>query len=420
MEDNQKIEKLIAETKQIVASAENSRKNRGSDFNIFSILGVETKEIKICMFLYELLLPRGKHGAGSIYLKAFVENVLGLHGFSQTDFDNAIITKEELIDNDRRIDILIRIGKSAFPIEVKIYAEDQEKQCIDYYNYCSRKYNSYTVIYYLTLDKHMPSKSSIGQLSVAENLILISFDDEILNWLEEIISMPETQQRQAVKELINQFRDTLLKLTNRNIKDINMNLKSIINTPEEFRIAQVIANGVDSIKAEMMIKCFKYIEDYIEERSKGTIKPIHSDYVEKAYSFYNKQSSNWPALCYRLTKHDPSPTRDLIMRIEIQEHLYYGVTNWDDKEKKNPKGTDDDYVNNYVKSHAGDSWSWTKKKDDRWYFWKYLGVDGKGPNFRLCDETFAKLLVVDEFETEMKAACSEIERFLVNWGMLKG
>lgn len=410
------VTKLIDEAKKIVSDVETLRNRNGSDFNIFSVLGVENKEVRICMFLHELLLPKGSHGAGSVYLKAFVEKVLGLNGFIKSDYDNAIVTKEELIDNDRRIDLLIRIGKRAFPIEVKINADDQEEQCVDYYNYCTSRYDSNTVIYYLTLDKHLPSSSSIGTLSVSENLIPIAFDDEILDWLDVIISLSETDQRPAVKELINQFRDILLKLTNKNTKDINMNLISVITTPEDFKAAQAIANGIDSIKSEMMIRCFKYIEDFIDKRSGGIIKPIYSNYVERANSFYNQNSTTWPSLCYRLVRHDPSPDKDLIMRIEIDHRLYYGVTNWDDKEKKHPKGTDDILVQDYIEAHAGDSW--VAKKTDWWYFWKFLGVDGNGINFRACDNTFDKLFDEAEFEKEMKAACMEIERFLVNWEML--
>jgi len=416
MSDNVPITKLIEETKRIVADVEALRKRNGSDFNIFSVLGVENKEVRICMFLHELLLPRGSHGAGSLYLKAFVENVLGQKGFCQSDYDNAIITKEELIDNDRRIDLLIRLGKRAFPIEVKINADDQEEQCCDYYNYCTGKYDPNTVIYYLTLDKHLPSTSSIGKLSLNETLIPISFDDEVLDWLDLIVSFPETEQRLAVKELVNQFRDTLLKLTNRNTKDINMSLKSVINTPEDFKAAQAIANGIDSIKSEMMIRCFKYIEDFIDERSGGTIKPIYSNYVERANSFYNQNSTTWPALCYRLVRHDPSPDKDLIMRIEIGLCLYYGVTNWDDKEKTHPEGTDDVLIQDYIEAHAGDCW--TAKRTKWWYFWKSLGVDGNGINFRACDNTFDQLFDEVEFEKEMEAACKEIEKFLINWGMI--
>ena len=95
MSDNVMVTKLIDEAKKIVSDVETLRNRNGSDFNIFSVLGVENKDVRICMFLHELLLPKGSHGAGSVYLKAFVEKVLGLNGFIKSDYDNAIVTKEE-------------------------------------------------------------------------------------------------------------------------------------------------------------------------------------------------------------------------------------------------------------------------------------------------------------------------------------
>lgn len=56
--------------------------------------------------------------------------------------DQAIVTAEYAIDDERRIDI--EIGSYFLPIEVKIYAADQKSQCFDYYQYakeemCRRK-----------------------------------------------------------------------------------------------------------------------------------------------------------------------------------------------------------------------------------------------------------------------------------------
>ena len=40
--------------------------------------------------------------------------------------DQAIVTAEYAIDDERRIDIVIEIGSHFLPIEVKIYAADQK------------------------------------------------------------------------------------------------------------------------------------------------------------------------------------------------------------------------------------------------------------------------------------------------------
>ena len=45
------------------------------------------------------------------------------------------VTKEFVIDNERRIDIVIQNSRFFIPIEVKIYAGEQEGQCYDYFQY---------------------------------------------------------------------------------------------------------------------------------------------------------------------------------------------------------------------------------------------------------------------------------------------
>ena len=49
----------------------------GENFNIFSILNLETDEVNThCRLLYELLSPNGCHGMGDRFLRAFFEIVL--------------------------------------------------------------------------------------------------------------------------------------------------------------------------------------------------------------------------------------------------------------------------------------------------------------------------------------------------------
>ena len=51
--------------------------NPGENFNIFSVLGMETDEVNThCRLLYELLSPNGSHGMNDQFLLAFFEIVL--------------------------------------------------------------------------------------------------------------------------------------------------------------------------------------------------------------------------------------------------------------------------------------------------------------------------------------------------------
>ena len=49
-----------------VHAKEEEKRARGENFNIFSILGIETREVYICKMLGALLSPQGGHDAGAI------------------------------------------------------------------------------------------------------------------------------------------------------------------------------------------------------------------------------------------------------------------------------------------------------------------------------------------------------------------
>ena len=98
-----------------------------------------------------LINPKGSHYQGYTYLKMFVEEVLNMK-FNDYDYKKAVVKREYVICNGRRVDLVIEIADKVIPIEVKIYAKDQENQCYDYYKYCAKNSN----VFYLTLRGGMP------------------------------------------------------------------------------------------------------------------------------------------------------------------------------------------------------------------------------------------------------------------------
>ena len=67
-------DKLIKKVSKILGEADEQRLLRGENFNIFSVLGIESKENKThSAFLCELLNPKGSHMLGGIFLSNFLE-----------------------------------------------------------------------------------------------------------------------------------------------------------------------------------------------------------------------------------------------------------------------------------------------------------------------------------------------------------
>ena len=150
--------KLLNEVKKVVIRNHAESFQQGKEFNIFYIQGIASDEVRVCRFMKELLDPKGSHGQGYIFLRRFMVNVLKTEEhFSDNEYRDARVMQEELIDNGRRIDLVIHIkGNRLFPVEVKIYAADQIDQCFDYY-WFAKASDPAAKVYYLPLDGHEPS-----------------------------------------------------------------------------------------------------------------------------------------------------------------------------------------------------------------------------------------------------------------------
>jgi hypothetical protein len=404
MNEMECMQKLLEEMSVILKNYDEKRHSNSSDFNILQVLGVGSKEVPVCRLFCELLNPHGSHGKGILFLDSFLRNVLKQDMFSEDEMKSAVITKEELIDNDRRIDIFVMIAGRAFPIEVKLYAKDQDRQCVEYYEY-SKRYDAGTVIYYLTLDRHEPSEDSKGNLSLGDNLRLISFADEIVIWLQDCLENNEIRQNMVLQSILEQFLDVINMMTGRNRKEIAMQIQNLIVDKDAFRAANAISMELPAIKARMMKRVFTDIEKKLKEKD---ICTIYADYKERVYGYYEQKGSNWPSLNYIL-----NDEKTLALRIEIDHCLYYGVCNWDDSSKSNPHGLNDDLDRIVAKRVP----KYTGQKTDVFYLWKYLPIDKI--DFRGCNEEYMKLYDAKSYGEMIGKICDEILSFLSEWECAK-
>ena len=182
---------------------ENQYRKTGMAYNIFKVAGISEKEVRICKVLADLLDPKGQHYQGNIYLKLFMDMVANPHIKKLVSFDlsRAKITTEYLINEDRRIDIVIDDGVVFIAIEVKINAGEQEKQLADYAAF-SRKMNTKSgsiPVLFLTPDGRESEDAS------KEDYISISFGKHIIPWLVKCLNLEETDRAAPIREILKQF-----------------------------------------------------------------------------------------------------------------------------------------------------------------------------------------------------------------------
>lgn len=259
---------LLEEACEIVTFFNNKYYQTGEKLNFFSISNTETDEVALCKVIASFLNPDSSHFQGNIFLDLFLELIQ--EDKVQNDEHISVYT-EFVISEKRRIDIIIMSGKRFIPIEVKVHATDQNKQCSDYFEF-SKNYGAKKV-FYLTLDGHSPKDSSKSGLVLGENLITLSFKKEILQWIAKCEILNEIQELFPIKEMLRQFKQNIRKLCDFS-EDIEMEkqiLVKILESKESMQSANEISQIVSKISnSEEIWKNMdfnneaKYFEEFID------------------------------------------------------------------------------------------------------------------------------------------------------------
>ena len=262
----QQIKTLIAQVATLNEKYDAIKRLNGENFNIFSILDMERKEVEThSKFIYELLNPNGSHGQGELFLQLFLSSVLNLPGEDVLDVKREDLTR--YVGRNRRIDFVIKSEEHQIGIEMKIDAGDQEGQLKDYKEELEERCNSIQKpkLYYLTLTGYEAGeKSTKGKLKVEEDYTLISFETDILNWLEECIEKSATIP--SLREGLIHYRNLIKKLTNRLPKEMEEEMERLIRDPKDVEAMQKIAEEYPRLWAKKEKAFWEALREALEER----------------------------------------------------------------------------------------------------------------------------------------------------------
>ena len=257
---------------------------KGENFNLFDIMGMRTDEVKThSAIIAELLNPKGSHDMGAVFLKLFLQklitintqpndkekheyllncNLLNTKIFIERDIGQ--ISEDQTVGG--RIDILLSNDEFEICIENKIYAGDQPFKLRRYHNHLTKKNkteNKKTLLIYLTLDGKSASEESTcisknnegiwlkdesEVLEVNKDYFCISYQTEVLSWLEECHSL--AADKPILRESLKQFILLIRSLTNQATNNVMENeLHQIILT--DIESAENISNKFgDVLKVE--------------------------------------------------------------------------------------------------------------------------------------------------------------------------
>lgn len=263
-----KTKHLLIQVKGLLKSYDKLTQSTGENFNIFSVMGMESNEVKThSAIIGALLNPKGNHGQKDVFLKLFIQICEKNNILLNISTNDAITKIEESVGKINgegteggRIDILVHDTKNhAFVIENKIYAPEQNNQ-IGRYN----KAFPNAPIFYLTLTGDKPK--SAGKLIENVDYFIISYKEHILLWLEECVK--EAVKFPMLREVLNQYINLVKKLT---YQTINTELKmEIINLiKNNFAEAYQIKINYDNAKIKVVEDFWAKLEKELKEKLTG-------------------------------------------------------------------------------------------------------------------------------------------------------
>jgi len=156
------------------------------DFLTFFKIG----ENKVSEILAYFINPNNSHGQGDIFLSLFIEQFY--NGKKELILSNPKIVCEQIILNNRRIDLYVKLKNFTIAIENKIWAEDQPNQLDDYSVFLEKDTNSNYLLLYLTPFGSKPSEYSISKekydkLFAEKKINIISHKNDTLNLIDKWI-----------------------------------------------------------------------------------------------------------------------------------------------------------------------------------------------------------------------------------------
>ena len=270
------IQRFFQEVASICAleqAQQEERNRKGENYNLFSILSIERYELKHSALIANLLDPKGSHGCGDAFLRAFFEIALKGTAYpfeectlphSYTEYYTGPIAG----DTGGRIDILVESKSSHYGliIENKIYAGDQDKQLTRYDNYGKETFGAggYLLVY-LTLYGYDASKESTATKSAEEvGYLRLSYAEDILRWLEQCVRLADNKP--LVRESLNQYIRTIKQLT---YQDMNQeNIQTIIDLAVDHpEVVATLSSKRDAIAQGIREKyIFAKLKEYADQK----------------------------------------------------------------------------------------------------------------------------------------------------------
>ena len=347
--------------------------SNNNEFNLLTVSGAARREVQMCRIIGELLKPNGCHNMGTTFLESFFSDVLKMktsdESYDAAELATTDVILEYSIDDLRRIDIVIKTAKRKVPIEVKIEAGDQEKQCADYLRHAEK-----SPLYYLTVDGHLPSEYSISAEELV-NVKVISWKEDIYSWIEDSLKHADDT---SLIFVLTQILDAIDRISGATEERMTNEIsKSLLTSKERMLAAMSLEKGLIPLKTDFLRSIFTAVENEIMQ---GKVLPAKLnnkyDYTRRIDIYYTKKTGiTYPGLSYRVTPENKSGLQ-LWIRLELDHRMYVSLVVTDETgERINSLQYQNDpflkeFIDKYKESLDYSGFT-SLKSSDWWLAWKY-------------------------------------------------
>lgn len=267
----------------------------GEQFNLFQILRIGHYEVSThSRILGDLLDPNGTHGQGPVFLQLFIKQVQSHFadedavGITLFDPDFARVDLEKFIGartetEGGRLDILLtdRSGNQV-AIENKIYAAEQTNWVRRYRNGLQKG----TPLIYLTLNGDSAVEDDPKE---GEMLILLSYKDDIVAWLEACRKAAVTVP--VVRESLTQYLFLIRKLTNQNTgRSMNDKIiQTVLQSSESLDAYAALRDADSSIRGSIVRRLVERLRPHIPDDFELVAEPSGNAAAREVFAFSTKK-----------------------------------------------------------------------------------------------------------------------------------
>ena len=308
----------------------------------------------------------------------------------------------------------VKDKKYAIIIENKIFAGDQYEQMDRYIKFANEYPADVKKVFYLTLMGTAPSEDSASNL---DQVNLISYDNEILTWIENCIKI--SAREPALREVLIQYADLLEKITGKDV-DYTMDVKNfLLESPENFNMANSIQPAIIDAKTDLQMKFWTKLEESLDEMFRnfsglnyrktdrdedlGPVNPRYSKTIIKNF-YYRAKKTSYYGIIYSLGQF--KDIGELFLKFEYDRnwHLYYGLRLG--IKNINTESKSYELLKNKLISKD-------YKFSDWWFGWKSVKANEKDINFTDMNPDLVDILMDnDKLNDLIKNITTEVEDFI--------